>query len=129
MTFEFKTIIKNKFFHVFVIIAIIFTCFINFIKKSDINYSLSDGLEDVLIIDRILEKDNQLSFHISDTYPPTMIWDDVGDEFNEDYQKIINDVDTDDLVLASDEYLGENPPIVSFSYIDKIFKFIKKYDL
>lgn len=129
MTFEFKKIIKNKFFHIFVLIAIVFTCFINFIKKADIKFSLSDGLEDVLIIDRILEKDNQLSFHISDTYPPTMIWDDVGDEFNEDYQKIINDVDTDDLVLASDEYLGENPPIVSFSYIDKIFKFIKKYDL
>ena len=129
MTFEFKKIIKNKFFHVFVLIAIIFTCFINFIKKADINYSLGDGLEDVLIIDRILEKDNHLDFHISDTYPPTMIWNDVGDKFNEDYQKIINEVDTDDLVLASDEYLGENPPIVSFSYIDSIFTFINKYDL
>ena len=129
MTFEFKKVIKNKFFHIFVLIAIIFTCFINFIKKADINYSLSVGLEDVLIIDRILEKDNHLSFDISDTYPPTMIWNDVGDKFNEDYQRIINDVDTDDLVLASDEYLGENPPIVSFSYFDIIFKFINKYDL
>ena len=129
MTFEFKKIIKNKFFHVFVLIAIIFTCFINFIKKADINYSLSDGLEDVLIIDRILEKDNHLDFHISDTYPPTMIWNDVGDKFNEDYQKIINEVGRDDLVLASDEYFGENPPIVSFSYFDRIFKFINKYDL
>ena len=78
MTFEFKKIIKNKFFYIFVLIAIIFTCFINFIKKADINYSLSNGLEDVLIIDRILEKDNDLDFHISDTYPPTMIWNDVG---------------------------------------------------
>ena len=129
MTFEFKKIFKNKFFHIFVLISIIFTCFINFIKKADINYSLSDGLEDVLIIDSILEKDNHLSFDISDTYPPTMIWNDVGDEFNEDYQKIINEVDTDDLVLASDEYLGENPPIVSLSYFDSIYKFIKKYDL
>ena len=129
MTFEFKKVIKNKFFHIFVLIAIIFTCFINFIKKSDINYNLSGGLEDVLIIDRILEKDNHLSFDISDTYPPTMIWNDVGDKFNEDYQRIINDVDTDDLVLASDEYLGENPPIVSFSYFDRIFRFIDKYDL
>lgn len=129
MTFEFKKIIKNKFFHIFVLIAIIFTCFINFIKKADINFSLSNGLEDVLIIDSILEKDNDLDFHISDTYPPTMIWNDVGDKFNEDYQKIINEVDTDDLVLASDEYLGENPPIVSFSYIDRIFSFINKYDL
>lgn len=129
MTFEFKKIIKNKFFHIFVLIAIIFTCFINFIKKADINFSLSNGLEDVLIIDSILEKDNDLDFHISDTYPPTMIWNDVGDKFNEDYQKIISEVDTDDLVLASDEYLGENPPIVSFSYIDRIYKFIKKYDL
>lgn len=129
MTFEFKKIFKNKFFHIFVLISIIFTCFINFIKKADINYSLSDGLEDVLIIDSILEKDNHLSFDISDTYPPTMIWNDVGDEFNEDYQKIINEVDTDDLVLASDEYLGENPSIVSLSYFDSIYKFIKKYDL
>lgn len=129
MTFEFKKIIKNKFFHIFVLIAIIFTCFINFIKKADINYNLSGGLEDVLIIDRILEKDNDLDFHISDTYPPTMIWNDVGDKFNEDYQKIISEVDTDDLVLASDEYFGENPPIVSFSYIDSIFTFINKYDL
>lgn len=129
MTFEFKKIIKNKFFHIFVLIAIIFTCFINFIKKADINFSLSTGLEDVLIIDSILEKDNDLDFHISDTYPPTMIWNDVGDKFNEDYQKIISEVDTDDLVLASDEYLGENPPIVSFSYFDSIFKFINKYDL
>lgn len=129
MTFEFKKIIKNKFFHIFVLIAIVFTCFINFIKKADINFSLSTGLEDVLIIDSILEKDNDLDFHISDTYPPTMIWNDVGDEFNEDYQKIIREVDTDDLVHASDEYFGENPPIVSFSYIDSIFTFIKKYDL
>lgn len=129
MTFEFKKIIKNKFFHIFVLIAIIFTCFINFIKKADINFSLSNGLEDVLIIDSILEKDNDLDFHISHTYPPTMIWNDVGDKFNEDYQKIISEVDTDDLVLASDEYLGENPTIVSFSYIDSIFKFINKYDL
>lgn len=129
MTFEFKKIIKNKFFHVFVLIAIIFTCFINFIKKADINFSLSTDLEDVLIIDSILEKDNDLDFHISDTYPPTMIWNDVGDKFNEDYQKIISEVDTDDLVFASDEYFGENPPIVSFSYIDSIFKFINKYDL
>lgn len=129
MTFEFKKIFKNKFFHIFVLISIIFTCFINFIKKADINYSLSDGLEDVLIIDSILEKDNDLDFHISDTYPPTMIWNDVGDEFNEDYQKIISEVDTDDLVHASDEYFGEKPPIVSFSYIDSIFTFINKYDL
>lgn len=129
MTFEFKKIIKNKFFHIFVLIAIVFTCFINFIKKADINFSLSNGLEDVLIIDSILEKDNDLDFHISDTYQPTMIWNDVGDKFNEDYQKIISEVDTDDLVLASDEYFGENPPIVSFSYIDSIFTFINKYDL
>lgn len=129
MTFEFKKIIKNKFFYIFVLIAIIFTCFINFIKKADINYSLSNGLEDVLIIDRILEKDNDLDFHISDTYPPTMIWNDVGDEFNEDYQKIISEVDTDDLVHASDEYFGEKPPIVSFSYFDRVFRFINKYDL
>lgn len=129
MTFEFKKIIKNKSFHIFVLITIVFTSFINFIKKADINYSLSDGLEDVLIIDRILEKDNDLDFHISDTYPPTMVWDDVGDEFNEDYQKIVNEIDTDDLVLASDEYLGENPPIVSFSFFDRIFNFINKYDL
>lgn len=129
MTFELKKIIKNKFFHIFVLIAIVFTCFINFIKKADINFSLSNGLEDVLIIDSILEKDNDLDFHISDTYPPTMIWNDVGDKFNEDYQKIISEVDTDDLVLASDEYFGENPPIVSFSYIDSIFTFINKYDL
>lgn len=129
MTFEFKKIIKNKFFHIFVLIAIIFTCFINFIKKADINFSLSTGLEDVLIIDSILEKDNDLDFHISDTYPPTMIWNDVGDKFNEDYRKIISEVDTDDLVHASDEYFGENPPIVSFSYIDSIFTFINKYDL
>ena len=129
MTFEFKKIIKNKFFHIFVLIAIVFTCFINFIKKADINFSLSTGLEDVLIIDSILEKDNDLDFHISHTYPPTMIWNDVGDKFNEDYQKIISEVDTDDLVLASDEYFGENPPIVSFSYIDSIFTFINKYDL
>lgn len=129
MTFEFKKIFKNKFFHIFVLISIIFTCFINFIKKADINYSLSDGLEDVLIIDSILEKDNDLDFHISDTYPPTMIWNDVGDKFNKDYQKIISEVDTDDLVHASDEYFGEKPPIVSFSYIDSIFTFINKYDL
>ena len=129
MTFEFKKIIKNKFFHIFVLIAIVFTCFINFIKKADINFSLSTGLEDVLIIDSILEKDNDLDFHISHTYPPTMIWNDVGDKFNEDYQKIISEVDTDDLVFASDEYFGENPPIVSFSYIDSIFTFINKYDL
>ena len=129
MTFEFKKIFKNKFFHIFVLISIIFTCFINFIKKADINYSLSNGLEDVLIIDSILEKDNDLDFHISDTYPPTMIWNDVGDKFNKDYQKIISEVDTDDLVHASDEYFGEKPPIVSFSYIDSIFTFINKYDL
>lgn len=129
MTFEFKKIFKNKFFNIFVLISIIFTCFINFIKKADINYSLSDGLEDVLIIDSILEKDNDLDFHISDTYPPTMIWNDVGDKFNKDYQKIISEVDTDDLVHASDEYFGEKPPIVSFSYIDSIFTFINKYDL
>lgn len=129
MNFEFKKIIKNKFLHIFVLIAIIFTISINFIKKSDISYTLTDGLEDVLILDRILEKDNELSYEISDTYPPTIIWEDVSDVFNEDYQKIVSEVDTEDLVLASDEYLGENPPIVSSSYFDDIYKFIKKYDL
>ena len=129
MNFEFKKIIKNKFLHIFILLTIIFTISINFIKKADINYSLSVGLEDVLIIDSILEKDNDLDFHISDTYPPTMIWNDVGDKFNEDYQKIISEVDTDDLVLASDEYFGENPPIVSAAYFDELYKFIKKYDL
>lgn len=129
MKFEFKKIIKNKFLHIFILLTIIFTISINFIKKADISYTLTDGLEDVLVLDRILEKDNGLTYEMSDTYPPTIIWEDVSNEFNKDYQKIVSEINTDDLVLASDEYLGENPPIVSAAYFDEIYKFIQKHDL
>ena len=129
MKFELKKIIKNKIFLIFILASLIFALFINFIKKADIDYSLIDGLEDVNVLDRVLEKDNDLSFKLSDTYPPTTIWQGVTDDFNKDYQKIVGQIDYDEMVLSSDEYLGENPPIMRASFFEDILNFIDKYKL
>lgn len=129
MKFELKKIIKNKIFLIFILASLIFALFISFIKKADIDYSLIDGLEDVNVLDRVLEKDNDLSFKLSDTYPPTMVWEEVTDDFNKDYQKIVGQIDYDEMVLSSDEYLGENPPIMRASFFEDILNFIDKYKL
>ncbi len=125
---EIKKFIKNKSFLILLSLALCLTVYTNFFRVNIFDRQLNEGAEYDYVIDEIIMNQPNNPQYVSDEFMKYK-WSGMSDEFNEDYQLLIEDL-TNPFDLTEEELLyGFVYPDIDYKFIEDGKEFIDKYDL